>query len=174
MAGFGDRALRLATRGTVAVPSALAKPAAGSVQYRCYTMIRDGRGAMEAPDGNLLYFRLVDGAGNVTALESLLVTDSVGGTPSTDSADAVNFTSVTGWNQVAGIAATTGEIEFYLKVNSGAGLPTAEDTITVETGWYENGVLGKETARIRVTDEAADIEDVLTDTADKQPRLALV
>jgi len=151
---YDDRRLANATQMDVAYQTVMKRPAAGDDYFRVVVGLVNGKGEMEAPDGATIYARLLNEDGTVFPA-MLFAADA--GAALADSAEGVYFVhAVQDWYQQT-VALGTGRYEFFIKVANNA----AEQQLSLELGWIENGV-PRYTARKILVGDQADLDSMAT------------
>jgi hypothetical protein len=141
----------------------MARPSAGSAYYRVVVSLRNGKGEPEAPDSDTIYARLVKPDG--TELADRIKDDNVGTSTLADSTNP-DFPHAGEFWLEQDTSVSTGVFEFFIQVQSG----DTEQDLTIEIGWEEKSKVSRAFKRTRVGD-AADLDDILADTADIQPKI---
>jgi hypothetical protein len=121
-------------------------PNAGDSFYRIEILVRDvSTGALEAPDGNRFYLRLIRDDGNVAAWDGRLYSDAAGAV-ALNASTHVAFPTGDKWYQIETMI-QPGLFEAWIKVSNGD--PTA--SLKLEGGWFEAGVPGRIAQDVDIT-----------------------
>jgi len=151
------------TRFTAAVPVYMQRPAADSESYRIGANLYDTAGGMEDPANNEVLVRVARDDG--TYITSELFQDNALTTALAVATDQVNFPSASGW--LAMQREDAGKFFFFYSVD----FDTTEESLTVEFGWDEAGSIVYQSRATLISDATNDLNAILTDTADMQPKL---
>lgn len=151
------------TRFTAAVPLYMQRPAADSEAYRMAANLYDTGGAMEDPANSEILVRLLQDDG--TAITSELFKENALTNGLDNPTDDTNFPAASGWRAMEREA--TGNYFLFYSVDNDA----TEESLTVEFGWDEGGSIVFQSRSTLISDATNDLNAILTDTADMQPKL---
>lgn len=140
------------TRFTSAIPEQMQKPDSSSRAFRWTGNLYDTDGNMEDPTNNEILIRVLQADG--TAITANLYKEQALTNPLDNATDQVNFPSGDGWRAMERLG--TGKYDLFYKVAS----TETEESLTVEFGWYETGVIMSQYRATEVVDYAGDIEDI--------------
>jgi len=151
------------TRFTAAVPVYMQRPSAGDESYRVASNLYDTAGTMEDPANSEILVRVLQDGG--TPITDKLFKENALTNALDNPTDDTNFPAASGWRAMEREAA--GKYFLFYSVASDA----TEESLTVEFGWDEGGNIVYQSRATLISDATNDLNAILSDTADMQPKL---